>query len=150
MKAALTAHAHPSFIDSQLGLYSNTTNATGGAFTVNARTTNSPMKLSFVDAPADSALHADAGTSNSPAQVQLHETFEGAFSLTTSRFLRPVVEWERDVEDPAGRGRERTVRVNEVKDSLVTGNVFWGKKEGAKARGTVRVSTTNSPLRLLL
>ncbi|PIL33769.1 hypothetical protein GSI_04394 [Ganoderma sinense ZZ0214-1] len=138
------------FIDSQIGMYSNATNATGGAFSVNARTANSPLKLAFVDAPADSVLHADAGTSNSPAQVRLHETFEGAFSLMASAFLRPVVEWKRDAEDPAGRGRERTVKVNAVKDSLVTGNVFWGEQEGMKRRGTVRVATSNSPVRLIL
>ncbi|KAI1790402.1 hypothetical protein LXA43DRAFT_513251 [Ganoderma leucocontextum] len=136
-------------IDSQVGLYSNASDATGGTFVVSARTANSPLKLTFVDAPVDSALHATMGTSNSPAQVTLHETYEGSFSLLSSTFFRPAVEWDKDPEDPAGRGRERTVKVNAVKDSLVTGDVFWGEKE-AKEKGSVSVETSNSPLRLIL
>ena len=63
-----------------------------------------------------------------------------------------MVEWKEDAEDPAGRGRERTVKLSTVKDSLVTGHVFWGEKEDKQGRGpgTVRVTTSNSPLRLLL
>lgn len=139
-----------SFINGEIGLYSNASDAAGGAFTVNARTANSPLKLAVVDAPVDSTLFASAATSNSPAQVKLHETYEGSFSLLGSRFFRPVVEWNEDAEDPAGRGRERTVKVNAVKDSSVTGDVFWGKSDAKERPGTVSVGTSNSPLRLVL
>ena len=61
-----------------------------------------------------------------------------------------MVGWNQDIEDPAGRGRERTVKVNAVKDSLLTGDVFWGEKDAKERPGTVSVETSNSPLRLLL
>ena len=141
--------ARPSFIDSQIGLYSNTSDSTGGAFTVSARTSNSPLKLVFVDAPVDSILFVAAGTSNSPAQVRLHETYEGSFMLRGSTFFPPTVEWREGVQDPAGHGRERTVETKIINDSLVTGDVFWGEK--AKKAGSVQwFEASNAPLRLAL
>lgn len=82
--------------------------------------------------------------------MTLHEAYEGSFSLLASTFNRPVIAWNDDAEDPMGHGRKRTVRVNAVKDSLVTGHVFWGEKDGAKERGSVSLETSNSPLRLRL
>ena len=137
-----------SVIDSQIGLYSNTSDATKGEFHLDVRTSNSPLQVAFVDTPVDSSLYAVVHTSNSPAQVTLHRAFEGAFSLLGMPFPRPIVQWDTSVEDPAGRGRERTVRVDGVQGSLVYGKVFWGD-EGVR-NGTVQVETSNSPLRLLL
>ena len=111
------------------------------------RTSNAPLHLQFFDAPVDSALGLQAETSNSPAEVSLHKTFEGEFELASSLFFVPEVQWH-PVDDPAGRGRERRVSVGQVSRSHVRGNVGWDEDGGR--RGDVSVKTSNAPLRLFL
>ncbi|KAI0740773.1 hypothetical protein C8Q76DRAFT_791175 [Earliella scabrosa] len=134
-------------IESTVALASNTSSNTHGKYTVNVRTANAPLHLTFVDAPVASALTLDAHTSNSPARVVLHKTYEGAFDLLTSMFFRPEVKWS-PVEDPAGRGRQRDVRFSTIGRGQVRGLVAWD--EEGESRGTVKVETSNSPLQLTL
>ena len=85
--------------------------------------------------------------------MALPETFEGAFTLASSMFFRPVVEGA-DAAAILGGGREegegarRRIVVETVDRSTVKGSVAW--KDGGEEHGTVEVKTTNAPLRLVL
>ncbi|KAG6828516.1 hypothetical protein H0H92_007733 [Tricholoma furcatifolium] len=102
----------------------------GGNFKINAKTANAPLTLLFIDAPVDSVLNLDAFTAIAPAVVTLHHTYEGAFSATTS-LRRPLIVVNRDVEDPAGKGRQRKVEQS-VRGATVSGTVRWSDGDNDK------------------
>ena len=137
-----------SHIDSEVTLQSTTASSTGGTFDVSAHTSNAPLALTVVDAPIEHALTLNARTSNSPARVTLHPTYEGAFDVRSSKWFRPTVEWDAEAQDPAGKGRRRTVQVQRVRGESVKGSAAWA--EGGEERGEVDVETSNSPLWLKL
>jgi hypothetical protein len=143
---------HRSPLLAHLALISTRSDETNGVFFVDARTSNSPLALNFTEQPPDALLKLEAHTSNSPARVQLHPSFEGTFKLRTSIFPAFVSEND-DVEDPAGRDRKRVVHVKTVGRGarIVHGDVEWVPEDEAVApAGRVEVSTSHSPLRLLL
>jgi hypothetical protein len=139
-------------VAAELALISTHKNQTSGFFVVRTHTSNAPLAVNFTAQPPDAVLKLQAHTSNSPAQVHLDPSFEGDFKLRTS--VSPaVVGVDDNVEDPAGRGRKRVVDVKTVGRfaRVVHGDVAWvpQDKELAPA-GKVEVSTSHSPLRLLL
>ncbi|KAI0800275.1 hypothetical protein C8Q74DRAFT_1364043 [Fomes fomentarius] len=134
-------------IDGEISLTSNTSGSASGDFRVVARSSNTPLTLTFVDAPADSALSLSASTSNAPTHVTLHKTFEGTFDLSSSSVFRPQVDWT-PADDPTDGIRRRRVRLDTVKGSRVRGGISW--VEGGEDRGQVVLETTNSLLRLTL
>ncbi|PIL33801.1 hypothetical protein GSI_04426 [Ganoderma sinense ZZ0214-1] len=140
-----TSNGH---IDSEVTLQSTTASSTGGTFDVSARTSNAPLTLAVVDAPVEHALTLKARTSNSPARVTLHPTYEGAFDVQSSKWFRPTVEWDAEAHDPAGKDRRRSVQVKRVRGESVKGSAAW--EEGGEERGEVEVDTSNSPLWLKL
>jgi len=73
----------------------------------------------------DSALILDAFTSLSAATINLHETYEGTVSLTTT-WNKPEVEVDRALKDPRGEGRKRVFNVRRNIVGSVAGNVLWG------------------------
>ncbi|KAF4589929.1 hypothetical protein EYR38_009224 [Pleurotus pulmonarius] len=77
----------------------------GGIYHIETITSNAPLSVDFPVAPVNSTLSLDGKTSNAPATVSLHPTYEGRFKLITSLFT-PVLE-KSSVDDPSGRGRER-------------------------------------------
>ena len=129
-------------------LQSTTASSTGVTFGVSAHTSNAPLALTVVDAPLEHTLALNARTSNSPARVTLHTTYEGTFEARSSRWFRPTVEWDAEAKDPAGEGRNRRVQVRRVRGESVEGSAAWA--EGGEERGHVVVETSNSPLRLKL
>jgi hypothetical protein len=142
----------PRPLSAHLSLISTHENQTSGAFHVHTRTTNSPLAVNFTEHPPDAVLELKAHTSNSPALVHLHPSFEGVFKLRTST-LPALVHVDDDVEDPTDRGRKRVVHVNRVGRfaSVADGDVAWiPQDEGLAPAGKVKVSTTHSPLRLML
>src|ERR1700761_2696346 len=87
------------------GIYSQP----GGAFEVSARTSNSPIYLTFPTSPQISYLKLDARTSNANAAVDLNSAFEGMWSVVTSEDVGvPNILPRTDSIDPTGRGRRRT------------------------------------------
>ncbi|KAI0249770.1 hypothetical protein BJV78DRAFT_1129034 [Lactifluus subvellereus] len=134
-----------------LSLFSTHENKTSGAFVVNTHTSNSPLEVDFLDQAPDSLLKFDAHTRNAPARVRLHPSFEGRFELKTS-ILPSVVTPDDDVEDPAGRGRKRTVNVTVGHGAwIVHGDAAWVPEDPELApAGKVKVSTRNAPLLLQL
>jgi len=133
-------------------LVSTFENSTSGAFTVATRTSNSPLDVNFSDHAPDGLLKLDVHTSNSPAKVRLHPSFEGTFKLRTSLFAATVSP-DLEVEDPAGRGRKRSVNVSTIGrySRVVHGDVAWkSEDEALKPDSEVEVSTSNSPLHVSL
>jgi hypothetical protein len=135
-------------LSADLSLFSTFENTTSGAFTVVTSTSNSPLDVKFLEHAPDGLLKLDVHTSNSPAEVRLHPSFEGTLKLRTSLFAATVSP-DLEVEDPAGRGRTRSVNVSTVgrHSRSVYGEVEWKPEDEAlKPDGKVEVSTSNSPL----
>jgi hypothetical protein len=92
-------------------------------------------------------LILDVSTTFSATKIQLHETYEGRFSLVTT-WNKPQVVVDSAVDDPKSEGRRRTVNVD--RDMVkVTGAVWWGDGGGTE-RGNVKVGTTWAPVILKL
>lgn len=113
-----------------ISLLATTKDLTGGKFSVDAFTSNSPLHIGFADAPVDSTLRFIGLTSNSPAIAIMHPTFQGDF-LVKSSIFGPKVDITQDLEDPKGEDRTRTVDASKV-GSQIVGKVFWGSEEESK------------------
>ena len=134
-------------IDSRVGLYSTAESSEGGCFHVIARTSNAPLALSFPDAPLQSHLDVHARSSNQLVTVNAHKAYEGVFALRTSNAL-PQVKWDEEVEDPAGKGRERKVEIRHVGGNGIRGTTAWeGEPRG---KGMIGVWSTNKEVMLNL
>jgi hypothetical protein len=132
-------------LESNLTLLSE---STGGKFIVSTETSNSPLEVRFAEAPVDSVLHFSGRTSNSPAYVELHPTYEGSFHLQSSIF-RPQVDVTPGVQDPKGEQRERKVRFSNVgKD--IAGTVRWVGDDDSEGRGSVELKTSVMRAHLVL
>lgn len=119
------------------------------SFSVTGKTSNSPLNIAFLDAPLDSKLVHRASTSNSPAEVSLHPTFEGQFYLHSSLF-GAVVHERPGVEDPSGKGRERRVRYRTIRGPRAEGSVTWGDDVDEEKLGNVEVGSSNARVTLNL
>lgn len=138
-------------IVSNVSLYSGSGSGTGGTFTAYMQTRNGPLDVAVVDAPVDHTLVMNAVTENSPAQVTLHKTYEGTFSLSSQPFfLLPTIQNAEDVDDPAGWGRTRNVAVSKLTGGVAEGSVRWFPSDRTTRAGSVRVLTSNSDLALSL
>ncbi|KAI0043762.1 hypothetical protein FA95DRAFT_1498100, partial [Auriscalpium vulgare] len=143
-------HTTNSVLEASLNLVANTKKGRGGAFSVEASTTNSPLNIATLDAPPDSVLHLTARTTNSPAVVRLHPAYEGSFTAVTTNFS-PALDRLPDVEDPTGEGRPRSVEIQSVRGRTLYGAVRWVPSHHKEGRaGSVSVSSTNSPVKVTL
>lgn len=118
-------------------------------FTVRAKTSNSPLTLSFPEAPISpfSTLNLVGSTSNSPIKTTLHPTFEGSILLESSIF-GPTLE-QSYVEDPSGQGRVRVISTERIRGRSLSADVQWGENS-PPGKGEVSLKTSNSPNVLLL
>ncbi|KZT03912.1 uncharacterized protein LAESUDRAFT_658842 [Laetiporus sulphureus 93-53] len=139
-------------IGANISLYSTLPSGTGGNFTARISTSNSPLSISYPYSPVDHRLHMHARTSNGPAHVQLHPTYEGTFRLISSGFLgRPTVHADPAVEDPAGRGRTRSVDYRSAGGRVAEGIVRWLPSDRNETElGDVQISTSQLGLDLFL
>lgn len=118
--------------------------ASPAVFSVSASTSNGPLTVSFPGAPSSpfSHLKLSGKTSNSPAKIKLHPSYEGSISLKTNLFTPVIV--QKSTSDPSGKGRHRNVEVRRMVKGTLEGGVWWGddpsKEEG---KGTLEVSTSN-------
>ncbi|KAF9494205.1 hypothetical protein BDN71DRAFT_1393660 [Pleurotus eryngii] len=133
-------------IRSVINLLRDTEGSVGGVYGVEAFTSNAPLNINFPTAPVDSTLSLDAKTSNAGADVSLHPTYEGRFELVSSLFA-PVVE-KSTVNDPSGRGRERTIQYSSLNRGVLSGKVQWAGSD--KSDGRVLVKSSNAKVTLKL
>ncbi|KAG9221279.1 hypothetical protein CCMSSC00406_0008886 [Pleurotus cornucopiae] len=133
-------------IRSAISLLRDTEGSVGGVYDVEAFTSNAPLNINFPTAPVDSTLSLDAKTTNAGADVSLHPTYEGRFELVSSLFA-PVVE-KSTVNDPSGRGRERTIQYSSLNRGVLSGKVQWAGSD--KSDGRVLVKSSNAKVTLKL
>jgi len=125
---------------STVDLVSTAADSTGGAFTIDSRTSNNKIDLDVHTMPLDSVLQLDARTSNALARVGLSPAYEGSFLLQTSN-ASPSVRRSDQPEDPAGQDRRRRLYVAQNKGA-VHGEVLWGDTR-REHLGDVQVKSTN-------
>jgi hypothetical protein len=133
-------------IKADVSLISNSSSGTGGAFDVRAHTTNSPIEVVYDDSPVDSFLKFNAISTNSPVRAVLHRAYEGTFSLSTTN-AGAVLDRLRDVEDPSGKGRQRSVTKRTV-GRYISGKVEWVPSSDFNQAGSVNLATTNEMISL--
>jgi hypothetical protein len=118
-----------------------------GAFDVNARTTNSPLSISFADAPLDSKLTVDASTTNGDGRIDLHPTYEGKFEISTSKWFIAKVAVKHQYKDPARKNRKKTDFTPGGSGQL-RGETRWDTN--MPGSGNVVLRTTNSNVALYI
>ncbi len=126
---------------------SNSSSGAGGAFGVRTYTTNSPIEVVYDDSPVDSVLKFDAVSTNSPVHASLHRAYEGTFALATTNG-GALLDRLHDVEDPSGKGRERSLTKRSVGRTRVFGKVEWEPSSDYNRAGSVDVATTNDMITL--
>lgn len=117
-------------------------------FLITTRTSNDGHLVEIQKAPVDSILTFRGSTSNSPMDVLLPPTFEGHFTLDSRSNSSSTIVREKQVDDPAGRGRRRHMSYRNA-EGRVEGDVEWGGGDKGR-KGEVEVSTSNSWIRLNL
>ncbi|TFK63906.1 hypothetical protein BDN72DRAFT_847144 [Pluteus cervinus] len=100
-------------------------------FNVSAYTSFSPLHLRFPTIAPNSVLTLVSQTAVGPHRVELHEAYEGTFSVSTGIFETVDVKIREgeDVEDPEGRGRKRFVEFEKIALGSAKGKVWWGDDE---------------------
>lgn len=112
-----------------------------------AHTTNSPIEVTYDDSPVDSVLKFNAASTNAAVRAVLHRGYEGTFALSTTN-AGAVLDRLRDVEDPSGRGRERSLTKRFVGKNHIYGEVEWGPSGDIDRAGSVNIATTNDVISL--
>ncbi len=121
-----------------------------GFFNVDTQTSNGRLDINFKDAPVLSQLIFKGRTNNAYASAELHETYEGSYSLSTSRSEKIALVVDDRKNDPTGKGRKRRVTRRVSKRGHVDGNVVWDEVGGKRSLGFVELTTTNGPVQLIL
>ena len=124
----------------------------GGSFDVTTGTSNGRLDIDFPASPPDSLLKFGGKTSNAGVQVSLNPAYEGSFLLETSSVFKPRVHPGRNVVDPSGRNRKRSLNIKQLGKSVASGDVFWDdatEQEASKA-GSVFVRTSNGNIDMKL
>lgn len=130
-------------------LHSSTADRAKGVFRINTVSSNSVVEANFPVAPNSHTLYLKAHTSNSPISVNLHKTFEGTFSLGSSRWIPPTIQYDPEATDPSGEGRRRKVQYIRPQRGHMSGSVSWSAVERTDL-GVVEASTSNSPAHITL
>ncbi|KDQ26040.1 hypothetical protein PLEOSDRAFT_1046098, partial [Pleurotus ostreatus PC15] len=115
--------------------------SSGGIYSIKTTTSNAALGVDFPTAPVNSTLSLDSKTSNAPATVSLHPTYEGRFDLLSSLFT-PVLE-KSSADDPSGRGRERTIESHSSR-GVLSGRVQWAGSN--ESEGRVQVKSSIAPV----
>lgn len=124
-------------IESEVSLVSQS-NA-GGTFRVSAHSSNSPINLRYLEAPLTSILTSTVVTSNGPASVKMHNTFEGSFEVVTSN-ASSVLRASR------GTDGQRVIHKHKVGPNNIVGSVSRG--DSRRLGGSTSVRSSNGPVSL--
>ena len=147
MPAQLETELGFSQIDAEVSLTSEA--STGGEFGVDAKTNNGKIGLKFADTPVDSVLRCRAETITGVIEVELDSAFEGTYSL--QNILGKKLVLERDVEDPAEKGRHRVVSQSKA-TGRVEGEVKWVESDGSSSgnEGYVVLKSLTAAVKLVV
>ncbi|KAJ3988946.1 hypothetical protein F5890DRAFT_1471100 [Lentinula detonsa] len=130
-------------IEASISLFSfdsGETSSSDGVYRVRAHNANGPVKITFPTAPINSTVRLDAKTARAPVNVQMHNTFEGAFTVHTTPFDKKVIVAEEG-PDPEERDRKRNLIFDDLHGGISKGHVYWGTGELGKHRGLARLDT---------
>ena len=128
-------------------------NDIGGSFDVTTSTSNGRLDIGFPAAPPDSKLKFAGKTSNAGVSVSLNPAYEGSFLLQASNIFKPRINEDKNVVDPSGRNRKRSLHVKQARRKAVFGQVFWDdatEQEVSKAAGSIYLRTSNAIIDLNL
>jgi len=117
-------------------------NNMGGAFKVDASTSNAKLDVVCSSAPIDSELVLKANTSNANVRVDLPPTYQGKVSASTSHG-KATLESDPPALDPTGLGRERIIKMSKTEDREIHGEVRWSEHDDWKVAGKVDVNSSN-------
>jgi hypothetical protein len=121
----------------------------GGSFEAVTSTTNGQLNVDFPAAPVDSILKFVGKTSNAGVSVSLNPAYEGSFLLKTSN-AKPQINPDKNVVDPSGRNRKRSLDIKEKGKSAAFGKVFWDDDAIDLKAGSVVIRTSNANIDLNL
>lgn len=121
----------------------------GGSFEAVTSTTNGRLDVNFPAAPLDSILKFVGKTSNAGVAVSLNPAYEGPFVLKTSN-AKAQINPDKNVVDPSGRNRKRSLDIKQKGESAVLGRVFWEDDATDLKAGSVVVRTSNAKIDLNL
>ncbi|KAF7335560.1 hypothetical protein MVEN_02210000 [Mycena venus] len=99
----------------------------------------------------NSSFFLDASTSVGPATAYLYPEYEGLYDLWTTR-AEAQLRGAKDLADPSGKGRHRTVAKKST-GRHAQGRIYWshdGKPAAASERGSVKITTSVSPVVLYI
>ncbi|KIK63064.1 hypothetical protein GYMLUDRAFT_41375 [Collybiopsis luxurians FD-317 M1] len=116
-----------------------------GLFDIRAHTARGSIDVAFPTAPINSTVFLNADTALGSIDVNMHNTFEGAFDVHSTPLDRTEVV-QQEAEDPEGKNRKRNLIFDSVGGGSVRGKVFWGDK--AEQRGLIRLKTALSHILL--
>jgi len=128
-------------IDGKINLSTLSKKGLGGSYKVTSETVNAKNVVAFPFISPDAELDLSVETAMANALVQLHESYEGEFTLHSGSFSKTLVYIRDDVKDPAGRGRKRRSQASGRRGEA-KGRVWWGDEDGDQGKGVVRVETS--------
>jgi hypothetical protein len=114
----------------------------GSVFEVTAKTTGAPAHVALASSPIGGRVRIEVATTSAPATLELGAAFEGKLLVVGHQAALE----RRDAQDPAGRGRERAVKmIREIeKPGVVEGVVGWGGVEETSSREKSAIVSTDA------
>ena len=128
---------HNATIDTSIALLlSNTVEDDGhlsnnGSFAISAVSRSADIVANVTAQPVSSTLHLSVVSKSANVTAFVPPAYEGEFTVITtgSGGGEPHVNVAEGIEDPAGKGRERSISVREVLRSIIHGTVKWQEKD---------------------
>lgn len=101
-----------------------------------------PLNITFPHAPVLSRLEVDASTTNAPAAIALHRSYEGDLEVRTTSTALVMVDTSLPAEDPSGEGRRWRLTRRKVRAGSILANVCFDADNAHK--GLVKIRTSNA------
>ncbi|KAJ4477196.1 hypothetical protein J3R30DRAFT_3483166 [Lentinula aciculospora] len=133
-------------IEASVSLSEETTSS-DGTFRVGAHNANGAVEIAFPAAPINSTVLLNAKTAAAPIHVQMHNTFEGAFTVHSAPFDKKIIVTDEG-PDPEGKDRKRNLIFDVINRRFSKGKVFWGDEQSDRARGSVGLDTVSGQISL--
>lgn len=135
-------------VQANLGFYSDyhDTNFSIRTFTTNSEVMVLPWE-GLLPYPKNPIYNFDIFSLDSTSSVLLPSDYEGTFFLLTLG-RQAFIRWDKDVVDPSGQGRNRSLEVDKYIDIWAQGKIYWGKSFDAKRSGQLQLRSTRGDVML--